>query len=112
MEQRGRAGAAGTPLTYTEGLSGLGTVVSGQLAHGGAVRLRAHNMKKGLDPMVSLPSIGKAEIIDLFANVQEIQSGFLAHQAQTHARVGPSTANGLGNPAMVGGQSARGRSSA
>jgi len=92
------------PLTDTMQLSSLRTIVPGQLAQGPAVTRRAHDLEKGLDPMVPLPTIGKAEVIDLFADGEEIQAGFLAHEAQADPRVGPSATDGLGNAAVVGGQ--------
>ncbi len=85
-------------------LAGLRAVVPGQLAQGPAVGRRAHDLEEGLDPMVSLPTIGKAEVIDLLADGEEIQAGFLAHQAQADPRVGPSVADGKGDAAVIGGQ--------
>jgi hypothetical protein len=54
--------------------------------------------------MVSLPTIRKAEVIDFFADGEEIQAGFLAYETQADPYVGPSAADGLGNSAVVGGQ--------
>jgi hypothetical protein len=60
--------------------------------------------------MVSFPLVGKAEVVDLFANVQKIPAGFLAHKAKANTRLGPSAPDGRGDAEMVGGQAPGGPS--
>ncbi len=88
--------------------SGVGASVSRQLAQGLAIRGRADHLKQSLDSVVSLPSLGKAEVIDFFADRQEAQPGVLADQTQANPGIGPAAADGLGDAAVVGGQTPRG----
>jgi hypothetical protein len=92
------------PLTDTMQLSSLRTVIAREFAQGFAVRRRAHDLNECLDPMVSRPALRKAEVIELLAYGQELQTCFLAHEAQADPCVGPATTDGLGNAAVIGGQ--------
>src|SRR5262249_20317203 len=69
-------------------LTGLGTVVAGQLAQQATIGRRAHSVDQCLEPRVALERVGEAKVISLPADAEELKAGFLAGQAQAHPQIG------------------------
>ena len=61
-----------------------------------------------MDAGVVAEGFGEAEVVGLVADAEEVETGFLAGEAEADAGVGPAGADGLGDAAVVVGLAAGG----